>query len=108
MLIYLLHLIDIVVSYTCNPRWWNGRHEGLKILYRKMYEFESRLGDSGLVAQWKSSALLRHWSWVQIPLNPFHLVFTTFRQVNKSPLTDQVYKRGFSIAVHITGDIIQV
>ena len=28
-----------------NPRWWNGRHEGLKILYRKMYEFESRLGD---------------------------------------------------------------
>jgi predicted heme/steroid binding protein len=27
------------------PRWWNGRHEGLKILYRKVYEFESRLGD---------------------------------------------------------------
>ena len=44
MLNYLLHTTDIVVLYSCNPRWWNGRHEGLKILYRKMYEFESRLG----------------------------------------------------------------
>jgi len=29
----------------CNPRWWNGIHDGLKIRWRKPYEFESRLGD---------------------------------------------------------------
>ncbi len=33
-------------------RWWNGRHDRLKICYRKVYEFESRLEDFGLVAQW--------------------------------------------------------
>ena len=32
------------ISYSSSyiePRWWNGRHEGLKILCRKVWEFES-------------------------------------------------------------------
>ena len=32
-------------------RWWNGRHVALKMLYRKMYEFESRLEDLEEVRQ---------------------------------------------------------
>ena len=71
-------IVEIILAWLdCDgiirhlPRWWNGIHDGLKIRWRKPYEFESRLEDFGLVAQWKSSALLRHWSWVQIPPNPF-------------------------------------
>lgn len=35
----------------CSPRWWNGIHDGLKIRWRKPYEFESRLGDKEEVRQ---------------------------------------------------------
>ena len=32
-------------------RWWNGIHDGLKIRWRKPYEFESRLEDLEEVRQ---------------------------------------------------------
>jgi len=40
-----LQMLILMVYYYHILRWWNGIHDGLKIRWRKPYEFESRLED---------------------------------------------------------------